>query len=519
MRESTKHDGQTAREGRAAASVTESDASSNLSPATGSRHTRAYVGSDRGSDADLTVPRQPSGRVALPSAPHWHVHLELRPEELVALHRAGYTSGALAWREGMEGWQPLRPDSVPPEKSDTGPAGGSERGPRTDAEQEAGEDVEVDLDDSTTDSGERAARDESSVTENPRRGFLFTRGRRLTAPNMTLFPLPVVRDMPASAVQRPAARAMAVVSAPLPAFSDDPAAPPPSAYTPPPQSAFYPQNMGSMDGAAARALPPVPVPPPDGTGRFAARAPAYRAQAKPASLPPPTVLELPAARSPLVSPRSLWIGACALAALSACIGAVVSSVMWTMQGGDERAATGVAARGASETSVAAVPKKIIVADSVAPRKESVSVEELPLLGAGQRPEAVRTEARASAGSALAPAAEARREAARSPRATRRSGSAAERPEAGGPVERGPADMKDIVSAVAHATRAARSCGDSPQSGRVSLTFSPSGAVASVSLDKAFGDRDVNSCVLRAMSRARVSAFVGAPVSVRKSLTW
>ena len=61
--------------------------------------------------------------------------------------------------------------------------------------------------------------------------------------------------------------------------------------------------------------------------------------------------------------------------------------------------------------------------------------------------------------------------------------------------------------------------DSPQSGKVAITFSPSGAVRSVQMESPFAERDVGSCVLRAMGRAKVSAFEGDPVVVKKSVTW
>jgi hypothetical protein len=81
------------------------------------------------------------------------------------------------------------------------------------------------------------------------------------------------------------------------------------------------------------------------------------------------------------------------------------------------------------------------------------------------------------------------------------------------------DLKAIAKAVSAAARSASSCGDSPQSGKVALTFSPSGSVRSVQMEEAFAERDVGSCVLRAMGRAKVAAFTGDPVMVRKSVTW
>ena len=61
-------------------------------------------------ESELTIPRASLAPFELPpeTPTNWHVHLELRPEELVALHRLGLTKGAIAWREGMPAWQPLR---------------------------------------------------------------------------------------------------------------------------------------------------------------------------------------------------------------------------------------------------------------------------------------------------------------------------------------------------------------------------------------------------------------------------
>jgi hypothetical protein len=77
----------------------------------------------------------------------------------------------------------------------------------------------------------------------------------------------------------------------------------------------------------------------------------------------------------------------------------------------------------------------------------------------------------------------------------------------------------LSQAMARAASAATSCDMSPQDGKVTVTFAPSGAVQSVSLVKGFGDAAVNACVLRAFGRARVPAFSGDPVQVRKSVAW
>jgi outer membrane biosynthesis protein TonB len=73
--------------------------------------------------------------------------------------------------------------------------------------------------------------------------------------------------------------------------------------------------------------------------------------------------------------------------------------------------------------------------------------------------------------------------------------------------------------MARATSAASACDSGPHDGRVSLTITPAGTVTSVSLVKGFGDADVNACVLRAFGRAKIPAYDGEPVQVRKAVRW
>jgi hypothetical protein len=90
--------------------------------------------------------------------------------------------------------------------------------------------------------------------------------------------------------------------------------------------------------------------------------------------------------------------------------------------------------------------------------------------------------------------------------------------AGPALPQGP-DRAAVTKAMSRANRAAASCGTGPQDGRVSLTISPAGVVTSVSLVKGFGDAGVNACVLRAFSRAKVPAYEGDPIQVRKAVRW
>jgi hypothetical protein len=78
---------------------------------------------------------------------------------------------------------------------------------------------------------------------------------------------------------------------------------------------------------------------------------------------------------------------------------------------------------------------------------------------------------------------------------------------------------EITNAVRRAAAGATSCDSGPQDGIVTVTFAPSGGVQSVSLVKGFGDATLNACVLRAFGRAKVPAFSGEPVKVRKTVTW
>lgn len=81
------------------------------------------------------------------------------------------------------------------------------------------------------------------------------------------------------------------------------------------------------------------------------------------------------------------------------------------------------------------------------------------------------------------------------------------------------DRAAIAKAVGRAAAAAKACDSGPRNGRAAITFAPSGNVASVQLVESFGDNAVNGCVLRALGRAHVPAFVGGPVEVRKGISW
>lgn len=72
------------------------------------------------------------------------------------------------------------------------------------------------------------------------------------------------------------------------------------------------------------------------------------------------------------------------------------------------------------------------------------------------------------------------------------------------------------AALASAGRRAQSCGKSAISGRVQVTFAPTGFASQVSLLGVQGVEVNRGCVERAFREMRVNPFSGAPVSVKKS---
>ncbi|MEI9936492.1 MAG: hypothetical protein WDO69_04635 [Pseudomonadota bacterium] len=84
---------------------------------------------------------------------------------------------------------------------------------------------------------------------------------------------------------------------------------------------------------------------------------------------------------------------------------------------------------------------------------------------------------------------------------------------------GPADRAELARALARAGAAARSCGDGPVHAQIVATFAPSGVPSSVHFGGSAPPASMRSCVLSAVARTRVTAFVGEPVTVSKSLSW
>jgi hypothetical protein len=213
--------------------------------------------------------------------------------------------------------------------------------------------------------------------------------------------------------------------------------------------------------------------------------------------------------------------------VSATVGAIVALGIWTLRSGLDRVArtdetTRLGAATAATTTddkcvtptsapapsvtAAVTANGTVSAASTSEAGRPVSFDALPMArSVGAAPaSATRTASHRSATSRASLAAE------------RESPAAVSRPVA----QRAAVSPRAAVTAAVHrASSASRSCESGPQSGKVEVTFSPTGAVSSVALLKGFDDAGVNGCVLRAFGRARVSAFDGDPITVRKTVSW
>ncbi len=504
-------------------SESSADAASSLADPNGFRY-----GAAGANEGELTIPRASLAPFELPAQTptNWHVHLELRPEELLALHRLGLTKGAIAWREGMPEWQPLR------ESSDN---------------IQLGSEVLARAMQSLEESAERAG---TSPQPGPRESWsdaitiASDRGSEPAHEAQELLP-PIDVDTAAHILPPRVRRATLPPTSPLFAAGGRPHVAPVSA---PPRTGSVVSTLppsGTPDAVAALSLPSAPRLP-----SFAPEAAAgFAAPALPSAPPPATVFEPSIVTQPGPSRRALWMGAIGLAAASAFIGAFLSGTFKSRSEGATAAASAAPERALAAPTAPEVAAKPA---GVSP----ISIEQLPLAGAAKAAAPESNPARASAASA--PSRDKDRERASKERDSARA-SAPEPPraapepseppsdgkrdimaamaqaasspaperEASEPEPREPepskasegADLKAISRAVGNAARSAASCGESPQSGRVAITFSPSGAVRSVQMEEPFAERDVGACVLRAMGRAKVSAFTGDPVTVRKSVSW
>jgi hypothetical protein len=268
--------------------------------------------------------------------------------------------------------------------------------------------------------------------------------------------------------------------------------------------------------------------------------------AKPSSIPAMTVSGSsppPAGASVTTSPprrRSTDTGVRARALgtviLSATVGAVVALGMWGVRSGLDRAgrtsdpsrpvaALGMATAEGADKCPSPAPAAASPASGSAPAPVSAtSTQE-----SEPRPVSIDTLPVAHGFGPTVPARSTRAGARRSATATTTSASFASSssddaaPEPKPVVHRAPAapvsPRAAVAAAVQRASFAARSCESGPQSGKVEVTFAPSGAVSSVSLIKGFDDVGVNGCVLRAFGRVRSAPFEGDPVTVRKTVSW
>jgi hypothetical protein len=242
----------------------------------------------------------------------------------------------------------------------------------------------------------------------------------------------------------------------------------------------------------------------------------------------------------------LWLRTLGVIVLSASVGAVVSSLTWgvksellkvternavNMEPG--RAAAATPSPACATAALSPEPKlarptadsPVAMAATIASPTPPISIDALPLRRAQRRESAVERVSLDEAPERVSQSAMETRplshRAARSADAPEKSRRESKRPPVSPPARTLPAQpsRSAISQAIARAATAATSCDGGRNDGKVTVTFAPSGAVKSVSLVKGFGDATINGCVLRAFGRARVPAFSGDPVVVRKSVAW
>jgi hypothetical protein len=289
-------------------------------------------------------------------------------------------------------------------------------------------------------------------------------------------------------------------------------------------------------------------------------------RAVPSSLPPPVAIEShrETSRRQAQAASRPWLSMFTIGPLSALVAALVSSLLWSYHTRDLQAANLIPEGkiGGTEAAHLAPCTTRPGGANDAPASEStkvadgslstalqappgvtpqVSIDSLPTVGAGGVAKASVFGAVAAAEPAAQSVSRARSSRVRETRpvdlssaqarpaessdsssSDSSSSDSSEAAPAPAPAARalpkGP-DRGAVTKAMSRASRAASSCGTGPHDGRVSLQISPSGVVTSVSLVKGFGEADVNACVLRAFSRAKVPAYEGDPIQVRKAVRW
>lgn len=296
----------------------------------------------------------------------------------------------------------------------------------------------------------------------------------------------------------------------------------------------------SRFSAAPRLVAPVATLPPASPTASTIVPPVAAAPVRPSSIPAMAVgsSSAPPAHSSTSPPRRRASdhgprrGGLGTVILSATVGAIVALAAWTVRSGLDRVAhqndpTGptnaLAAAAVAPPADKCPSPSAAPASSPAPAAGSTSASSTST--AESAPLRVSFDSLPMARSGgVAPATATRPASRRSTTAARASfTSTREAPEPRPVVQRAPAapvsPRAAVTEAVQRASFAARSCESGPQSGKVAVTFSPTGAVSSVNLVKGFDDAGVNGCVLRAFGRVRVSAFEGDPITVRKTVSW
>ncbi|MGC4094003.1 MAG: hypothetical protein QM756_40060 [Polyangiaceae bacterium] len=451
----------------------------------------------RASDAEITRPQNEGPFEAPNAAPSWHVHLELQPEELVTLHRMGFTSGALAWREGMNDWQPLRWGDPPPLAPPKKPADRSSH-PEVPMALVKRRDSEPQKPEGTDSSSELRTPSPRGAELSPRLQA-FSRRARSIPPLAPPIAVPVIGT-----------------TSPRPTLE---------LLRPPPFPAEPPTLVDLRPPSHPPALAVVSTMPPrlsDSSIR----------EIKPASIPPP--VEVPNRPLRGVGSRALWLGAAALVALSASNGALVSALLWSLRhsasasvaalsrsfnsnmcpapnatpAGDKPQAAAALASTASSSEQKPAPK----------RQRPVSIDELPLVSDAKTASSSRSESHNGSSSRSSSSTSSSSSNSKSSRSKSSKVVLAEEGRRSTPSD-GPPDRASMNKALSLASASASTCADGPEKGRVQVTFSPSGGVQGVRLVQSFGDASINSCVLRAMGRAHVTPFTGDAITVTKTLAW
>jgi hypothetical protein len=336
------------------------------------------------------------------------------------------------------------------------------------------------------------------------------------------------------------------------------AAPPPP---PPPEP--RPRAPRTTDLPPAYAAPPLELQPTLRPPVAPAAAHQLPPRHVPSSLPPPVAIESlreTSRRQAQAAAARPWLSMFTIGPLSALVAALVSSALWSYHTRDLQASSLIPEGKTASADAAHLPQcaprtggsdstgsdsgaKPMVAEGSSPASLStalqappgvtpqVSIDSLPTVGGGAKAALFGSVAVAEPAAQPAPRARSSRvretrpvDLSSSQSAQSESSESGESESTAAPAPAAPklpqgADRGAVTKAMSRASRTAASCGAGPQDGRVSLTISPAGVVTSVSLVKGFGDAGVNACVLRAFSRAKIPAYEGDPIQVRKGVRW